>query len=777
MKVLRFMLDHKLSLVVALVLLFVLANCELALPSTMRDIIDTGISSQGITSVVPDTMTSERYTQLSLFLSPGERVKVEAAYTPGDGYVTFSGTDEQRAELETILPGVETLIHRFDKGVPVEDFVTGLSGSWGGNLSDEVFRGARELVGSEVYTYEVKQLVDEGMIKSIVLYEERVPLMSAMGDTGTADISSRAIEFVKEALIERGVDLSSIQRSYLIKKGLMMLAYVLLSAFCAFASTLNAARTAAVVARDLRHDLYERVLTFSPREMDQFSSASLITRATNDIQQIQTMLALFLRTVLLSPCLGLCALYRIIIRGYTGLQWVLVGGIVAIGAIVGILMGLTVPKFRRMQSHVDRNNLIAREILTGIVPIRAFGRSRYEEERYDEANTELTRTYIFTNRVMSFMMPAMLVVMNVASVLIIWFGAQGVNDGVMRFGDLVAYMNYTALVIRSFMVLTMVAVTLPRADVAAERVREVLDTYSSIFDPVEYEELVGTADDAFEDGAADGEAQDDDGEWHGVVSFDDVSFTYPGAGLPALEHISFTARPGETLGIIGLTGAGKTTLVQLIMRLYDATEGSVSIDGIDVREIGLEELRGLIGYAPQKLMLFSGTVESNIKYADPNMSDEQMSAAAHVAQAMEFIDSKEDGFKSAISQGGSNVSGGQRQRLSIARALATRAKVYVFDDSFSALDYKTDAELRRGLSEYARDSTVVLVAQRITNVMGAQQILVLDEGRVVGLGRHEELLNSCAVYREIALSQLSAEELGIDPTPAKPEEGEAMRSC
>lgn len=773
MKVLRFMLDHKLSLLVAIVLLFVLANCELALPSTMRDIIDTGISSSGITSVVPDTMTSQRYVQLSMFLSPSERGKVEAAYTPSDGYVTFTGTEEQRKELEGILPGVETLLYRFDQGVDVVQFVTGLSGSWGGYISDDLFRMLDTRIGDTVYTYEVVDLVQSGMIKNNLLFHDRADLMSALGDTGTADISSRAIEFVKTAYTERGVDLSSLQRSYLIKKGLMMLVYVLLSAFCAFASTLNAARTAAVVARDLRHDLYERVLTFSPREMDQFSVASLITRATNDIQQIQTMLALFLRTVLLSPCLGLCALYRIIIRGYTGLQWVLIAGIIAIGAIVGVLMGLTVPKFRRMQSYVDRNNLIAREILTGIVPIRAFGRTRYEEQRYDEANSELTRTYIFTNRVMSFMMPAMLVVMNVASVLIIWFGAQGVSDGTMRFGDLVAYMNYTALVIRSFMVLTMIAVTLPRADVAADRVREVLDTYTSIFDPVEYEELMGETE---EEQAADDSAGSDD-EWHGIVTFDDVSFTYPGADMPALEHISFTARPGETLGIIGLTGAGKTTLVQLIMRLYDATEGSVSVDGIDVREIGLEELRGLVGYAPQKLMLFSGTIASNIKYGDPSMLDEQMVSAAEVAQAMEFIDSKDDGFQSPISQGGSNVSGGQRQRLSIARALATRAKILVFDDSFSALDYKTDASLRHALSEYAKGSTVVLVAQRITNVMNAQQILVLDEGRVAGLGTHEELLRSCAVYREIAMSQLSADELGIDSDSAVTEAGEVTDAC
>lgn len=773
MKVLRFMLDHKLSLLVAIVLLFVLANCELALPSTMRDIIDTGISSSGITSVVPDTMTSQRYVQLSMFLSPSERGKVEAAYTPSDGYVTFTGTEEQRKELEGILPGVETLLYRFDQGVDVVQFVTGLSGSWGGYISDDLFRMLDTRIGDTVYTYEVVDLVQSGMIKNNLLFHDRADLMSALGDTGTADISSRAIEFVKTAYTERGVDLSSLQRSYLIKKGLMMLVYVLLSAFCAFASTLNAARTAAVVARDLRHDLYERVLTFSPREMDQFSVASLITRATNDIQQIQTMLALFLRTVLLSPCLGLCALYRIIIRGYTGLQWVLIAGIIAIGAIVGVLMGLTVPKFRRMQSYVDRNNLIAREILTGIVPIRAFGRTRYEEQRYDEANSELTRTYIFTNRVMSFMMPAMLVVMNVASVLIIWFGAQGVSDGTMRFGDLVAYMNYTALVIRSFMVLTMIAVTLPRADVAADRVREVLDTYTSIFDPVEYEGLMGETE---EEQAADDSADSDD-EWHGIVTFDDVSFTYPGADMPALEHISFTARPGETLGIIGLTGAGKTTLVQLIMRLYDATEGSVSVDGIDVREIGLEELRGLVGYAPQKLMLFSGTIASNIKYSDPSMPDEQMASAAEVAQAMEFIDSKDDGFQSPISQGGSNVSGGQRQRLSIARALATRAKILVFDDSFSALDYKTDASLRHALSEYAKGSTVVLVAQRITNVMNAQQILVLDEGRVAGLGTHEELLRSCGVYREIAMSQLSADELGIDSDSAVTEAGEVTDAC
>ena len=494
--------------------------------------------------------------------------------------------------------------------------------------------------------------------------------------------------------------------------------------------------------------MYERVLSFSPAEMGRFSEASLITRATNDIQQVQMVLVMCMRMVLFAPCMGVGAVVKVIGFGSTGLQWIILVGLAAIMVVIGVLMGLTMPRFRRMQELVDRNNLIAREIITGVMPIRAFGRSDSERKRYDEANRELTGTYIFTNRAMSFMMPVLMMLMNIISVAIVWFGGHAVDAGGMQVGDLMAYMNYTMQVIMSFMIITMVAVMLPRADIASERIMEVLSTESSIVDPAHT--LEGPQGHI----TADGERVD----WSGVLNFDDVSFTYPDAEAPTLEHVSFTVKPGQTLGIIGSTGSGKTTLVQMIPRLYDATAGSITVDGVDVRRMSLHELRSLIGYVPQKGMLFEG----NIAYGDPDMTHADVERAARIAQASEFIDAKPDGYGSAIAQGGSNVSGGQRQRLSIARALAIDPKILVFDDSFSALDYKTDAALRAGLSHELHDASVVIVAQRIATIMHADQILVLDDGHVVGQGTHEELLRACESYREIAMSQLSSEELGLD---------------
>ncbi len=778
MKVLRFLKNHKLNLAIALALLLVLANCELALPATMRNIIDTGISGSGITSTVPDWISEDDYKFLELFLSPSEKAKMDKYYVKTDDVqanncLTFIGDDVARNEISSFLTGIEVIAFRFNQGIPVDKVARAFSHGEA-YVEDMLLRYMTGESDGLMYPYDLMQFIEQKGINPTLLYSDRAYIMSVFGDTGVADISSRAIEYVRQSYIRAGIDLTNFQNAYLMREGLIMLAFAGISVVCAVLATLNASRTAATVARELRHDLFERVLSFSPREMDQFSTASLITRGTNDIQQIQSMLVLFMRTVLLSPCLGFCALYRVFTAGNTTLQWVIGAAVFAIAAVVGILMGLTIPKFRRMQSLVDRNNLIAREILTGIVPVRAFGRSKYEEERYDGANKELTDTYIFTNRAMSFMMPAMLVVMNLSSLAIIWFGGSIVNDGLMKFGDLVAYMNYTTLVIRSCMVLTMVAVTLPRADVAADRVKEVLDTYSTVVDP---DDLDLEFNDESDDDTKDMNDNEDDSSWDGVLSFNDVSFTYPGSDIPALEHVSFTAQPGETLGIIGQTGAGKTTLVQLIPRFYDVTEGSVLLDGIDIRTIGLEELRSQIGYAPQKTMLFSGTIESNIKYGNPDMPDDQMLTAAQTAQAMEFVDSKENAFQSAISQGGSNISGGQRQRLSIARALAPRPKVLVFDDSFSALDYKTDAALRQALGEYKKDSTVVVVAQRIASVMHANRILVLENGCVVGDGTHEDLLRSCAAYREIAMSQLSASELGIEADAATPAQDAEGQSC
>ena len=723
MRTFAFLRRHKANVLIALVLLMLQAYSELTLPSIMSGIVDTGISRGGIQSVVPDKVTEGDLSDVELFLSPDEIELVEGSYSKPDfrGVRTFDGTEGDRGEIEGYLGEAEMIVYQLREG--------GVKG-------------------------ELPTLASQAGSESTAISpaDVRAKVVEKLGDEGEATIASQAIAFVKLAYANAGVDLGALQTDYLIREGATMLGYALAAALCAIAAAYNASRTAAKVARDLRHDVYERVLSFSPAEMGEFSEASLITRATNDIQQIQMVLVMCLRMVLFAPCMGVGAVTKVIGFGSTGLQWIIVAGLVAISVVIGALMAFTMPKFRRMQDLVDRNNLVAREIVTGVMPIRAFGRSKSEESRYDEANRELTATYIFTNRAMSFMMPIMMMIMNLISVAIVWFGGQGVDAGTMQVGDLMAYMNYTMQVIMSFMIITMVAVMLPRADIASERVQAVLNTKSSIKDPAKT--LEGARRHMTVDGC--------EVPWTGVLSFNDVSFAYPGASSPTIEHVSFTVRPGQTLGIIGSTGVGKSTLVQLIPRLYDATGGSVTVDGVDVKHMGLEELRGLIGYVPQKGVLFSGDIAGNIAYADPEMPLERVERAARIAQADEFIEAKPDGYGSPISQGGANVSGGQRQRLAIARALAVDPKILVFDDSFSALDYKTDAELRSALAREARGSAVVIVAQRIATIMHADQILVLDDGRVVGQGTHEELLRTCDAYREIAVSQLSSKELGIE---------------
>ena len=723
MRTFAFLRRHKANVLIALVLLMLQAYSELTLPSIMSGIVDIGISRGGIQSVVPDKVTEVDLSDVELFLSPDELELVEGSYSKPDskGVRTFDGTEDDRGEIEGFLGEAEMVVYQLREG-----------GVKGGLSTLASHMGSESTVISPA--------------------DVRAKVVAKLGDEGEAMIASQAIGFVKLAYDNAGVDVGALQTDYLIREGATMLGYALAAALCAIGAAYNASRTAAKVARDLRHDVYERVLSFSPAEMGEFSEASLITRATNDIQQIQMVLVMCLRMVLFAPCMGVGAVAKVIGFGSTGLQWIIVAGLVAISVVIGALMALTMPKFRRMQDLVDRNNLVAREIVTGVMPIRAFGRSKSEESRYDEANRELTATYIFTNRAMSFMMPIMMMIMNLISVAIVWFGGQGVDAGTMQVGDLMAYMNYTMQVIMSFMIITMVAVMLPRADIASERVQAVLNTQSSIKDPAKT--LEGARRHMTADGC--------EVPWTGVLSFNDVSFTYPGASSPTIEHVSFTVRPGQTLGIIGSTGVGKSTLVQLIPRLYDATGGSVTVDGVDVKHMGLEELRGLIGYVPQKGVLFSGDIAGNIAYADPEMPLERVERAARIAQADEFIEAKPDGYGSPISQGGANVSGGQRQRLAIARALAVDPKILVFDDSFSALDYKTDAELRSALAREARGSAVVIVAQRIATIMHADQILVLDDGRVVGQGTHEELLRTCDAYREIAVSQLSSKELGIE---------------
>lgn len=534
-------------------------------------------------------------------------------------------------------------------------------------------------------------------------------------------------------------DPAYIQTHYLLSKGAVMLGLSVVMMLTTILSSLIAARVSAKIGMSLRSRVFHRVISFSNAEMETFSTASLITRSTNDIQQVQMVSVMLLRMVLYAPIIGIGGVVRVS-GTRTGMGWIIGVAVAAITVLVGSLMIIAMPKFKKMQPLIDRLNLVSREILTGIPVIRAFDREEFEEKRFDEASRQLMKNQLFTNRVMTFMMPVMMLIMNGITVMIVWFGAQGVDMGNLEVGDLLAFITYTMQIVMAFLMITMISVMLPRAGVAAERIEEVVNTESSIHD----KEIV-------KDREVDG--------LRGVLSFDNVSFRYPGADEDALVDITFTAEPGKTTAIIGSTGCGKSTLIQLIPRFYDVTEGKITIDGIDIRDLSQHRLRSILGYVPQKGVLFSGDIESNIKFAGDFIDDEAMKEAASIAQAQEFIDSKPDTYKSEISQGGTNVSGGQKQRLSIARAIASKPKVCLFDDSFSALDYKTDVVLRKALHEKLSESTVMIVAQRISTILHADQIIVLEEGKMVGIGTHEHLLRTCETYQEIARAQLSEEEL------------------
>ena len=587
----------------------------------------------------------------------------------------------------------------------------------------------------------VRSACEAGIIPKEKLVEAASAMSDSMGSMGGSIVKQRAVTYVQQEYEAQGISLTDVQNSYLASMSLKMFGLCAVSLVATILTGAVASHTACTIARDLRRQTFDRVMHFSPAEVGKFSQASLITRCTNDIQQIQMATTLFIRMVLMAPIMGVVAVMRVLAT-HTGLEWAIGVAVIAVCAVVGVLIGLTMPKFKKMQKLVDRVNLVAREMLDGVMPIRAFGRQDHELGRFDDASRDLMDTQLFTNRAMSFMMPLMMLVMNCITVLIVWAGSHGVNDGVMQVGDMMAFISYTMQIVMAFMILTMVSVMLPRAEVAAERVEEVLSTQSSIKEP-EHPQLP----------AADAP--------RGELVFKNVSFQYPDAREDVISGVSFTVHAGQTLGVIGSTGCGKSTLVQLIPRLYDVTGGKVTLDGIDVRDLSLSELRRRVGYVPQQGMLFSGTVESNLKFAGESVTDDAMREAAAIAQATGFIEEREGGFGSEISQGGGNISGGQRQRLSIARALAKHPEVVVFDDSFSALDYKTDARLREELARTQKEAAIVVVAQRIATIMHADQVVVLDDGQVVGQGTHEELLRSCPAYLEIAQSQLSAKELGL----------------
>lgn len=726
MRILSYLKRYKVTVLLIIVLLVVQAFADLSLPRYTSDLVDVGIQQGGIDHTSPDEMSIETFNYALMIASEEDEELIRSSYSQvdSDGKAVYKLNDTgiaNRAELDTSLALPLVLIHGQDLG----------SSTGEGNSSSD----QESFSWNDLYEAYTAGAIDKADIRSLV-----DQLVSGI-DLDKSLIEQQAILAVKAEYQDLGLDVNAIQLNYLAWLGAQMLGIAALMMVASVAVGFVASRTAAKIARILRERLFEKVISFSDAEIQSFSAASLITRGTNDIQQIQMVLVMALRMVLYAPIL---AIGGIIMVSQTNLamSWIIVVAIIVIGIAIAVLMALAMPKFKIMQKLIDRVNLVSREMLTGMSVIRAFDRQEYEENRFDEASAALYRTQLFTNRVMTFMMPTMMFVMNGVSVLIVWVGGFYIDSGVIQTGDMIAFITYSMVIVMSFLMISMIAIMLPRADVAAQRVNEVIETSSSIHDPREshYDRI---------DPCAKGLS----------VEFDNVVFAYDEGSDPVLRDVSFMAEPGKTTAIVGSTGSGKSTIMKLIERFYDVIEGSVRLDGVDVRDLNQHELRRELGYVPQKAFLFSGTIGSSIAYSDEGMDKTRIREAADIAQASEFIDAKEKGFDFEISQGGTNVSGGQRQRLSIARALASDARVLLFDDSFSALDYATDAKLRHALATHASGKTVIVVAQRIATVLNADQIIVLENGMIVGKGTHAQLLKNCSTYREIARSQLSEEEL------------------
>lgn len=698
------------SVVLIFMLLIFQASCDLTLPQFTSNLVDIGIQQNGIAHAAPAEMRDTTMEDLSLFLTDEEQALVSSCYErSGDRWVRTTDDEKTLEQLDEAMSMPMVMLDTIQS-------------------SDQIDRDA------------LYARLESGEITREHLLGAESQMESQLSGMGGSTITQKAILFTQKEYEALGYDLHEMQMNYLLTTGGKMLALSLGMVAAAILVGLIASRTAAELAMHLRESLFTRVVSFGNEEMTKFSTASLITRSTNDIQQVQMVIVMLLRIVLYAPILGVGGIFRVM-RTETSMAWIIAVAVGAVMCLVAVLMGVALPRFKKMQTLIDNLNLVAREILTGLPVIRAFSREKHEEERFDGANIALTRTQLFTNRVMTFMMPCMMLIMNVVTVAIVWFGAHGVDLGNMQVGDMMAFITYTMQIIMSFLMISMISIMLPRAGVAADRINEVLTTEPRIRDKAKVE------DDKLTD-------------CRGEVVFDDVSFRYPDADADVLEHISFTAKPGQTTAIIGSTGAGKSSLLNLIPRFFDVSYGRITIDGIDIRNLSLHKLHEVLGYVPQKGVLFSGDIESNLKFGGADISEAQMEQAAEIAQATEFIESKPDRYQTPIAQGGTNVSGGQKQRLSIARAIAKNPKIYLFDDSFSALDYKTDAALRRALSERVHDATTIIVAQRISTILHAEQIIVLDEGKVAGIGTHEELMKTCATYQEIARSQLSEKELG-----------------
>ena len=733
-KLFKFMKPYAATILMIVVFLVLQAYCDLSLPGYTSDIVNVGIQQGGIDTAIPEQISVEDMDRLFLFVSEKDQKTVLDAYE--------RDTDTYESEAYVLKDGILKNEKRTDKiGAILSKpmmLVTVFSSDSEETkeMTDAMFASLpKEMLSEDMTVFDVLGMMPE---------EQRAQMVTQIGEKvdemPETMLEQAATIYLKEAYKNLGMDTDKIQTGYMLRTGGKMLALAAVGMIVSMIVGFLASKVGASTGRDLRGKVFRKVVEFSNGEFDKFSTASLITRSTNDIQQIQMLTVMILRMVLYAPIMGMGGVFKVF-HTNVSMSWIIGLAVVLIAMVVMVLFVVAMPKFKILQNLVDRLNLVTREILTGLPVIRAFSTEKHEEERFDQANKDLTNTNLFVNRAMTFMMPTMMLIMNAISILIVWVGANGINDGQMQVGDMMAFIQYTMQIIMAFLMICMISIMLPRAAVSATRVDEVLTSTTLINDPKQPKHLK---------------------EGKGMVEFNHVSFRYPGAEEDVLHDISFTAKPGETTAIIGSTGSGKSTMVNLIPRFYDVTEGKITIDGEDIRNVTQHELRDQLGYVPQKGVLFSGTIASNILYGNPDGSEETMMEAAKVAQAAEFIEEKPKCYDSRISQGGGNVSGGQKQRLSIARAIAKDPKIFIFDDSFSALDYKTDVTLRKALKEHTVNSTVIIVAQRISTILHADQIIVLDEGKVAGIGMHKELLKNCDVYYQIAASQLSEKELERD---------------
>ena len=759
-KIFKQLARHWAACLAVVALLFVQAYCDLSLPDYTSKIVDTGIQQGGIESPLPETVRQSTLDALSLLMSEEDADVLQNAYgyyLQDNGVLKLRSdlTDAERTALEEAVTTPDIVLYLAaaqNANAPAGQNAAAMAPLSGYQSEDETAGAEAETMTAAPTAEDLDAVCGQfaamaqmpGFSREMI-QQQLASAMEQVDETTLSSMASQATLLVSLEYEAQGVS-HDVQMAYLFRVGGQMLALTLLMVVVAILVGLIASRVSASIGRELRRETFSSVIHFSNAEIENFSTASLITRTTNDIQQVQFTCVILLRMVAYAPILGIGGVMHVT-QGNTGLAWIIVLDVAALLLLITVLMSIAMPKFKIMQTLVDKLNLVSREILTGVMPVRAFSRESFEEKRFDAASRELMGTQLFTNRAMVAMMPFMTLIMNGTSLLIVWFGGKAMDNGTMQVGEMIAFITYTMQIVMSFLMLAMVAVMLPRAGVAADRIDEVIRTKATIHDPDE----------------ADAKAAKEHKNWQGVVEFHDVSFRFPGADSDALEHISFTAKPGETTAIIGSTGCGKSTLLNLIPRFYDVTGGSVTVDGIDVRQMPQAQLHDLLGYVPQKGVLFSGTIDSNLKFGGDHITDAAVKKAAAIAQATEFIDAKPEGYQSPIAQGGSNVSGGQKQRLSIARAIAKDPKIYLFDDSFSALDFKTDVALRRALKAQTDNATVLIVAQRISTVLHANQILVLDEGRLVGKGTHAQLMASCPEYQEIARSQLSQKELDLEP--------------